>query len=759
MMKKLVKELKRTVIMLLIISMTVTGMERSVYANEKTENNNVTKNVEEARNLIDPNFTVEDLPDELISNANIKKKNVKGIDTVDSLDLKSFTTVNSNNTKTVHIYNEPIKFYDKKEKCIKFIDSSLKESEKSKYLYENTEGQYKIFIPQKMEDYVLIEDEDKNFIKFKPNTECKNEGKKTTYSFLGNVDDVVEYKKIFGNGYDLQYCPQNNSVKENIIINKNNGKKEFDFIIETNGLVPDRQSGKIINFVKEGQEKDSESNYIFSFGELFIRDSYVGDPDGKDHISVNNSYKVTSLGKFKYKLSYILDEKFLNKKSTQYPVMVDPSISPITKIYDAPVYTKRSNENFRYNAWIQIGNVGGTYGYGRGYFKTSKEQIEKLAYINPEKITKASLRLYEGSGTTYTSKIKVFNNSEEWKVGSITYNNKPGKKGTELDTVKISQSGFYNFSITSLVKNWLKCELNEGGYSADYGVVLIRDADADGRKDFCSANYGETSKQPTINITYKEDTSISDDTYFITNYNSSKRLEAVRENIKNPRVVQNDVTSNDNQQWKIKYMGDGYYTLANRYYGTEGYLNVDIDTSKKFANIGSLNSGNKFKLIKNNDGTNTYRIVSKQLNDLKALLIHDASKEANVRVRFDVYNGKKRSQWSFKKVETPYNGTDLVVDSVQIPKCITYTTKKYSVSIAGKYITTNKDITTKIEVLDSENNVLKTINKNIQGLESGTKKKLEFEWNAPKKGDYSFRIAVDSNNSISETNENNNIYI
>ena len=195
---------------------------------------------------------------------------------------------------------------------------------------------------------------------------------------------------------------------------------------------------------------------MFFWGELFIRDSYVGEPDGEDHLSIDNYYKVTEMGNSKYKLTYVLDEKFLNSKSTQYPVLVDPSISPITKIYDTPTYSKRPTENFRYNAWIQIGKVGGTYGYGRGYFKTSAEQMKKLTYINPQNITSANLRLYEGSGTTYTSKIQVFNCDEEWKVDEVTYNDKPGKKGSAIDNVKISKSGFYNFSITSLVKNWLK---------------------------------------------------------------------------------------------------------------------------------------------------------------------------------------------------------------------------------------------------------------------------------------------------------------
>lgn len=722
--------------------------------------------VNKKHKLLNTKFSVKDVPDKLMDIANVDVDKVKAIDDVDSLDLKSFTTVNSNNTKTVHVYNEPIKYYDQEENSIKFIDSTLKKSKKSKYSYENTAGEYKIFIPEKMNNHVIIEDEENNFVKFRPNMKGAGKANKVTSVFLGQEEEVVEFKDVFGTGYNLQYVPQNNSIKENIIISENKGKYKFDFTIETNGLIPDTNKGKIINFIKKEQNikklnEEDNNDIVFSFGELFIRDSYIGQPDGKNHLSIDNYYKVTDLGNFKYKLSYILDEKFLNSESTQYPVLVDPSISPITKIYDAPVYSKRAKENFRYNAWIQVGKVGGTYGYGRGYFKTSAEQMKKLTYINPQNITSAKLRLYEGSGTTYTSKVRAFNNSKRWKVDSITYDNKPAYSGGAVDNVKISKSGFYNFSITPLVKNWLKSVLNEGGYDADYGVVLIRDTSADGRKDFCSANYGVSSKQPSISITYKEDTSIADNTYFITNYNSGKRLEALRENKRFPSVVQNGITSNDNQQWKVKYVNNGYYTLANNYYGAKGYLDVDDEVKNNPADIwrDGLDPYNKFKIVKNNDGTGTYRIMSKELEDLAALHIPDGSKEVKARAKFAAYNGAKSSQWTFSPVTAPYNGTDLKVSSIIIPKCITFTTKDYSVNIFNSYITTQKKTTTKIEVLDSSNKVVYTIYKDTPAMDGGTSTKINFQWNATKKGNYTFRVTVDSGNVVSESNENNNVYI
>lgn len=101
--------------------------QKNKFITHKGDKTEITKKKQE---LLDTKFSIKDVPDELIENADVNVNKVKAIDEVDSLDLKSFTTVNSNNTKTVHVYNEPIKYYDKKENCIKFIDSSLKKSEK-----------------------------------------------------------------------------------------------------------------------------------------------------------------------------------------------------------------------------------------------------------------------------------------------------------------------------------------------------------------------------------------------------------------------------------------------------------------------------------------------------------------------------------------------------------------------------------------------------------------------------------------------------
>ena len=72
----------------------------------------------------------------------------------------------------------------------------------------------------------------------------------------------------------------------------------------------------------------------------------------------------------------------------------------------------------------------------------------------------------------------------------------------------ISKSGWYNFNITPLVKDWLKFARGEGGYTYYRGFALKSSATGVSSKHFCSANYSG-SLTPSMIINYS-DVSIND---------------------------------------------------------------------------------------------------------------------------------------------------------------------------------------------------------------------------------------------------------
>ena len=678
---------------LLIVGLLVSSMppafEDNVRANASFETEKAKEEGKElGSNVIETELEVSDIPEELLEQTDIDIDKIKDLDDIDSEDPYSITTINEDDSKTLYIFDTPVKYYDEEENTIKFIDNTLTKSDKKStkngtFAYENKANSIAAYIPKTSDENVVVEIGDDSF-GFKPLGNNIAKAELSTIKFLGDEEDVVEYKDVFGNGYDLHYIPQNDGIKENILIKENRGIYAFDFQLKAKGVVPaiikeidddvaeESKFELITKGTKEGIiegntiyfVREDSDEIVYNFGELFMRDSYTGDPDDNDHYSFNNYYHIEDLGDYNYKITYVLDKAFLDSESTQYPVLVDPSITIAeSAITSAPVYSGSTmrTKNHSANAWIQIGNIGGSYGAGRGYFRTTAATMRKYTYINPNKITSASLRLWEGSGTSYTSKIKVYDNDATWSAGSITYDNMPVKYGASKSTVTITGSTTtksYDFPITPLFKAWLKDVLGEDSdRDAAYGVALIRDTSGgvDGRKDFCSSKYGTVSRRPTMVITYDEDTSLADGTYFLENNESGLFLEA---NTSTDRARQFNITGLDKQQWVIYHRSGDYYTIRNKWsgYGSTGFLSVLDYSDTPAADIynvpySSSDDWLRFKIIKNNDGSGTYRIMPKETENLKAL--YTSNSNSGRAAAYTAYNGNPRRQWRVRAVETP----------------------------------------------------------------------------------------------------------
>lgn len=160
-----------------------------------------------------------------MENANVNSEEVKDIDGVDNLDLHSFTTVNKDQSKTLHVFESPVKYYDKEENEIKFIDNDFMQSNEiisgnDSYAYENKDNAIKVYLPENSREYVTIMNQEESSLFFSPMGEKEVPVRKKTVKFLGEEEKVAEYGDAFGQGYDLQYIPQSEGVKENILFNK-----------------------------------------------------------------------------------------------------------------------------------------------------------------------------------------------------------------------------------------------------------------------------------------------------------------------------------------------------------------------------------------------------------------------------------------------------------------------------------------------------------------------------------------------------------
>lgn len=731
--------------------------EQTVIKNQTETSENLLSDIpskKEQELIKNTELNKEDIPEEILENADVTLDEIKDIDETDNLDLNSFTTVNQDNSKTLHIFQSPVKYYDEKQNQIKFIDNTLKSSRKTtsgekKYAYENKSNNIKTYLPENSREYVSITDtNEKAPLSFTPVGEKQAEVKKKIFTFLGEQENIAEYAGVFGKGYDLQYIPQGEGVKENIYIRKNRGKYTFSFHVKAPGLQPDREEGQEISFL---DKKTGET--IYTLGKLYLRDSYTGKPDNADHLSFENKYRIQQVDGDCYLLTYVLDKKFLTSTSTRYPVLVDPSITTSRdSFYDAPVYSKKSTQNFGGNAFAEIGKVSSNYGVGYGYFQTN--DMDRYIYINPKKITKATLRVYEGSGTTYASKILAYDTDDTWLSSTITWKNKPGKSGSALSSQIIKKSGFYEFAITSCAKNWLADKLGEDGYTQRYGILLAPESSSQGRKDICTINYGTTSKKPCIKIQYTEDTSVADGTYFLENSNSGKNLT-----IDGKIVEQRTATSGMKQQWTIKGLANGYYCIANRYHGGKGYLRTYQGDGPKDATIWVDGTGDpiRYKIVKNNDGTGTYRILSKVSGDLKALSIDGGSKANGVNAAFSGYTTHAKKKWKLKKVPASQLQPDIYIKNVTNYVVSTVTSNPITATIYSPY-THTPATQTLFQLYDSSGTLVHSQSISTSALKGEEPKTVTLNWKPQKTGKYTLKITADAGKVVSESNEGNNTY-
>jgi hypothetical protein len=177
-MKLSMKALKQSISFILIIVLVTALIPSQAFTQDpddlptneiETEEPNPTPDdAEEDRELIDEELTVSNIPDELLEATDIDVENIKGLDDMDSANLYSVTTINEDDSRTLHIFNTPVKYYDKEDDKIKFIDNTLTKSDKKSikngtYAFENAANSVKTYLPKTSDEYIVLRYESGSF--------------------------------------------------------------------------------------------------------------------------------------------------------------------------------------------------------------------------------------------------------------------------------------------------------------------------------------------------------------------------------------------------------------------------------------------------------------------------------------------------------------------------------------------------------------------------------------------------------------------
>ncbi len=595
-------------------------------------------------------YQLSDLPTVVSSSINSTEKTPVEIINQDVDDMYSITVKNSDGTNTLHIFQTPIKYEE--DNVIKLKKESLTSSKENislfkNYAFESVENEIKGFYPADIYDGIKIEYGDYE-VTLTPASNNITQPSERSISQVLKIGNSVNYSGVFDKDISIEYSSTLNGIKENIIIEKYNGKNTFDFVINTNGLIPEKMEGDSIPLL------DPETREMQMFiGQINAKDSYVGNNENDEvHFTLYNSLKLEALDKNKsiYKLTVIVDKDFLESETTVYPVIVDPTINTGTSnMFDAPVYSGYPNNNYYTNEYNMVGYHGSSYQEAITYIKLNT--LSSYKYINPQKIISAKYKVYEGSGKTSSATINVYDTTGTWNDSTITYSNKPGFMPAPIHTLTISSSGWYEFEITGLFRNWLEYELGEGGFTPNYGFALAASTTGVSSRHFCSAN--SANKLPSIVVNYSEDTSLADGAYYICSKYSNLYLDTEKNAAANGNVIQYGFHGDENQVWVVKHQGNGYYKLYSPWYNESKCLDVEANPTQNGSNVDVYDDVEGdyilFKIVSNNDG-GSYRIISKWSGNQKVLDICGPSMAETANIQIWEYVGANQQKWYFVPV-------------------------------------------------------------------------------------------------------------
>lgn len=441
-----------------------------------------------------------------------------GIDYEDAAEMSSLTTLNSDGTKTLHMFSEPIKYFDNSCNAIKFIDNSLIDSTTSEYALENKANDLKIFFPENVQKGIALV---KN--KYKLTMIPYNNGISSNYSLLESKENVsnemVEYCDVFGKGTDLQYITTSTGVKENIVLESYTGQNEFIYVFDAPGLVPklnitddevaaeSTDMGQTLSFIDE-----YSGDIVWNLDNLWAKDSYVNQ-DGFDagRITYDCFYRVEKIEEYKYLVTVVVNKDFIDKAT--YPVVIDPTTSvPISSTTILDGYYNDSGTRDTTSAQMLTGNGHIIYE------KLTQEGINQLCHINPSQINSAHyIARYRSDSTCYVP-THCYASTQNLDMDTATYNDVKNARSTSLiptfNDLPYSPSWQLstNFDIHGLLAAWIQYELDStNGFSHDNGFIIDQ----------------VTTSNNTIRI-YGADLGLPQYTYISVNYNDY--VETINEN-------------------------------------------------------------------------------------------------------------------------------------------------------------------------------------------------------------------------------------
>ncbi|MDO5559963.1 MAG: DNRLRE domain-containing protein [Oscillospiraceae bacterium] len=496
-------------------------------------------------------------------------------------------------------------------------------------------------------------------------------------SVSGDDSQEFVYPDAFGEQTKLLYTNTLRGIKEDIILDANPGINTFTLDLTTNGLVPVLiEDGKALILTEPREDNNYEnvdpSDVKYYIPSIYVYDSYVM-PDDENlidtayqHYTEECNYELEKVNDGQYKLTLVVSESFLNDSRTVYPVTIDPTLNvsnTSSNIDDTYITSATPSTNYYLADCLRVGNNNvSSSGNGAGNYYTYIKYKSLPALPGGSVIQSAYLRLNFTPGQTTAKNAKIFHLDSSWTGSQLTWNSSKPVVGSVVDS-NVSSNGcsYYNFNVIQSINSWYNHVNANNGWRIDYSNASDRDLNR-----LYSSDCGISSQIPHLTINYKsaeEQISpriISNGYYFIRNVNSGKYIDVYNGNTGNgTSVIQCVYNGNQNQQWKVTYESDGYYSLKPMHVNNGNGSSLDLQSSSGAntngtdAKIYSYSSGyqeQKFTIKAAPGNGGGYEIGTKTSNGNKVLEVTDSSLNDNAIIQiWESSSDRTNDNWVFEK--------------------------------------------------------------------------------------------------------------
>lgn len=400
---KLTKKLISVFLAVLTV-LSIISTATSVFAAEYTENKVRTEYFDSTlsgylKNIIDTNGAVKIAEQEKVSedlaateqrksarSAPMRKVALQQEENTDlDIDHTRLTLDLGDGENTAYLFSEPISFIDDNGELV-YKDTNINAVEDEAllsqgYTFENGNNDYKVYFSADSSKGVLIVTEDGYKIKLVPNGE-KSMGDKTQVEIDSIKNDAFTYDEAYGADTLLRFLPQLNGLKDDIVLDKYNGKNSFDFTLDVG------KNTAAINSKGEIEVINSETKEIIqTFAVPFAYDAVGNESDTDGHYT-DCTYALDKVSDGVYDLSVNVPEEFLTSENTVYPVTIDPTTGNVMVTNDAGVYSAKGDKTYGSEVNACFGKTGTSeYGKGRAmFFFRVPADIKSYAKISSAKL-------------------------------------------------------------------------------------------------------------------------------------------------------------------------------------------------------------------------------------------------------------------------------------------------------------------------------------------------------------------------------------